>query len=160
MYTNNKTVLLRDSKRRTARAPPTSKSFQNVCPFLCPKFCPFFVQNFCPFFVQIYFGGGVTPGCAPQVGGYPRRLLPSRRGVPPGAPPPTGGYPWAPSWGGVPRGPLPQLGVPPGGPPSWGVPLGAPSWGGTTRGPPQLGGTPGGTTQWGVPRGSYSVCGW
>ena len=145
----NKTVLLRDRKRRTARAPPppkVSKMFvqfcvQNVCPILsifCPKLCPFF----CPFFCwkgggyprgrppPTPVGGGGTPGGAPsspQLGG----------GVPPGAPPPPVG-------GGVPPGAAPP---PVGG--GGGTPGGAPPqlMGGYPRGrppPPVRGGTPGG----------------
>ena len=64
----NKTVLLRDRKRRTARTPQTpkvSKMFvqffvQNFVHFLsicCPKFCPTFLSK---------FGGG---------GGYPQRMI-------------------------------------------------------------------------------------
>ena len=74
----NKTVLLRDRKRRTARAPPpppppppkVSKMFvqffvQNVCPKFCPFLVPNFVQHFCPNLL----GGGVPPGAPPQLGG-------------------------------------------------------------------------------------------
>ena len=126
-YFLNKTVLLRDRKRRTARAPPppTSKSFQNVCPIFCPKFCPFFLSIFC-------WGG--TPG-------------PPSLGVPPGGTPPVGGVPQggAPPVGGYPQGAPPQLGGTPGGTPQLGcTPGGAPPVGGYPRGTPQLGGTPGG----------------
>ena len=143
---SNRSWNTRQSSCVTARgvppAPPTSKSFQNVCPILCPKclsnfvskilsiFCP----KLCPFFVGgVPLGapppqlGGVPPGAPPQLGGYPRGRPPSWGVVPPGAPPP-------------PPPPVGGGGVPPGAPPppSWGggVPPGAP--------PPQLGGgTPG-----------------
>ena len=145
-------------------APPTSKSFQNVCPIFvqnfahflskilsifCPKLCPFFLSIFC-------WGGhpwgppqlGVPPGTPPPVGGYPRGQTP----------PPDGVY-YRPhteydgkvmfsvclSLGGYPRGP----------PPSWAVSLGGrprgypppPQLGGGAPGvPPNWGGAPGGTT--------------
>ena len=159
----NKTVLLRDRKRRTARAPHLQKfpkclsNFLSIfCPKLCPFFVPNFVQHFCP-----NLGGG-TPRCAPPPswGGYPRECPPSW-GVPPGAPPSVGGYPRGhpPQLGGYPRG------RPPGCPPVGGYPRGhPPSWGGTPgvlpqvrgypRGCPPVGGTPGGTPQvGGVPPG-------
>ena len=136
--THLKIRLTRQSSCMTARgvppAPPTSKSFQNVCPFFCPKFCPKFLSifcpKFCPFFVQncvqhfcpnLFFLGGGYPGPPPQLGGTPR--APPQLGVvPPGAPPPVWGYPQGrpPVWGGTPRGaPPPPVGggVPPGVPP-------------------------------------------
>ena len=155
----NKTVLLRDRKRRTACAPDLQKFPKCLSNFLskilsifCPKLCPFFLSIFC-------WGGyprgcppqlrGVPPG-APQLGGTPGGppifcpkfcptfLSKSNWGVPPGAPPP--------SWGGTPRG-APQLGgVTPGG---------APQLGGYPRGhPPPVGGYPGGAPSWGVPPGA------
>ena len=89
----NKTVLLRDRKRRTTRAPPTSKSFQNICPKFCAFFVHFlsktFVQNFWPkllsktFFVQnfcpkLWGGGGRGQG---RGGGVP--TLPMHCGIGP-----------------------------------------------------------------------------
>ena len=157
-FYGNKTVLLRDRKRRTGpRPPPTSKSFPKCLSIFCPKFCPFFVQNvcpifcpkFCPFFVQHFCPNLFLGEPPPQLGGggYPRGR------------PPSWGYPcWHPPpvvqiyFGGYPQGrltPAPQLGegTPGGTPPVGGVPLGA----------PQLGGTPGGAPpppSWGVPLGA------
>ena len=120
MTSSNKTVLLRDRKRRTARAPHLQKFPKCLFNFLskilsifCPKLCPFFVPNF----VQ-HFGpnlGGVPLGedklkTLPYItswGSTPRS--PPSWGVTPGGAPPVGGYPWGapPSWvgwGGVPPG--------------------------------------------------------
>ena len=76
----NKTVLLRDRKRRTVRPRPHLQKFPKCLSIFCPKFCPTFCSNF-------FFGGGgrLPPGAPPPVGGYPR------------------GRPPSPSWGG-PRG--------------------------------------------------------
>ena len=79
----HKTVLLRDRKRRTARAPHlqkfpkclsnfSSKMLSIFCPKLCPFFVPNFVQHFCPNLL-----GGTPRGAPPPVGGYPRRQPPS-----------------------------------------------------------------------------------
>ena len=96
-------------------APPTSKSFQNVCPIFCPNL------------------GGYPRGHPLQLGGTPGGTPSSWGEVPPGGPPQLGGTPrGAPPVGGTP----PQLGgLPPGAPPvGGGLTLGAP--------PPQLGGLP------------------
>ena len=75
-FVQNKTVLLRDRKRRTACAPHLQK-FPKCLSNFCPKFCPIFVQNFAHFlskilynmFVQIYLppppSWGGTPGGRP-----------------------------------------------------------------------------------------------
>ena len=143
----NKTVLLRDRKRRTART-PTSKSFQNVQNFVhfLSKTLSIFCPKFCQTFVSKFIGGG-TPGAPPQLGGTPGHPPPV--GGYPGGAPPVGGYPWGlpPSWRGTPRPPpvggtprgAPQFrGCPKGRPPSWGVPPGAPRpvWGVPLGAPP------------------------
>ena len=66
----NKTVLLRDRKRRTARAPPQPPKVSKVSNqffvqnFFCPKlFCPkLFVQNFFWGGGRAGVGGGGGPG--------------------------------------------------------------------------------------------------
>ena len=147
----NKTVLLRDRKRRTARAPPTPKVSKMLVQFFVQKFWPFFVQNFVHFlsqilsniFVQIW--GGVPPGAPPQLGGLPPGAHPPVRGVPTGVPPSWGVPRGRPPVGGVPTGVPPQLGGYPGAPPSWGgTPGGTPPVGGGTPGapPPSWGGAP------------------
>ena len=130
-FSLNKTVLLRDRKRRSARA-PTSKSFQNVCPIFLSKMLSIFCPKLCPFFVPKFV----------------QHVCPNLWGVPPGASPTprhvgVGGYPGgAPLVGGYPRGPS-----------SWGVPPGAPYWG-VPPGPPPVNRQTENIT---VP--SYSVCG-
>ena len=140
LHKTNKTVLLRDRKRRTARDTPTSKSFQTVCPILCPKclsnfvskilsiFCPKRCPFFCPFFcwrggTPPPVGGG-TPGGDPPVGGVPPRAPPQLGGYPRGAPPVGGGTP-----GGTPPVRGGGGGYPRGAPPSWGgPPCGQTNW--------------------------------
>ena len=87
---NNKTVLLRDRKRRTARAPPHLQKFPKSLSIFCPKFLSIF-------FVYFLLGGGGYPrgrprGRPPPSWGDPRGRPPSW-GDPGGAPPPVGGGP-------------------------------------------------------------------
>ena len=115
----NKTVLLRDRKRRTTRAPPpkVSKMFVH---FFVQNFVHFFVQTlsiscpkFCPTFLSKFIGG--YPGGAPPVWAPPRAAPPQLGGYPRGRPP-VGGYggapPGPPSWGGTPGGAPPPVGAP------------------------------------------------
>ena len=115
----HKTVLLRDRKRRTARAPHLQKCPKCLSNFLtkilsifCPKLCPFFYQHFCPNLLGGYPRGYPPPSWGV---GYPRGRPPSQVGGYPGGAPPVGGYP---------RGQPPQLGGAP------------PVGGGTPGGPP------------------------
>ena len=137
----NKTVLLRDRKRRTARAPPTPKVSKMLVQFYVQNFVHFLSKTlsiFCPKFYPTFLSkfGGVPPG-PPPVGGTPGGAPPvGGVGVTPGAPPQLGGSP-----GGAP----PILGGTPGGtPPVGGTPGVPPHVGGYPWGAPQLGGTPGG----------------
>ena len=114
-YMSNKTVLLRDCKRRTARAPHLQK-FQKCLSNFLSKTLSIFCPKFCPTFLSKFGGGGGTPG-PPPVWGVPTFLSKFGGGgvVPPGAPPPQ--------FGGVPRGHPPVGGYPRGAPPpSWGGP--------------------------------------
>ena len=90
----NKTVLLRDRKRRTARAPPPhlQKFPKCLSNFVSKMFVQFCVQNFVhflsktlSFFCPFFCWRGGTPGGAPQLGGggYPRGRPPQLGGGPP-----------------------------------------------------------------------------
>ena len=86
----------RQSSCVTARgvppAPPTSKSFQSVCPIFLSIFCPFFLYIiiFCPFFVGGGLGGGGSGawGDGGQARGGVVPTLPMHCGI--GPPPPRG----------------------------------------------------------------------
>ena len=140
----NKTVLLRECKRRTACA-PAFRSFQNVCPKCLFNFLSKIQSNYLSKFGPPHKFKGVPLGCPPSSGEYPKGHpqvhegtpgVPHkfRRGYPWGCPISSGGTPQ--SSGGISRGAPQVQGGTPGCPPQvQGIPQGAP--------PPSSGDTPG-----------------
>ena len=81
---NNKTVLLRDRKRRTARAPHLQKFPKCLSNFLSKilsiflsKTLSIFGPKFCPTFLS-KFGGGYPRAPPPQLGGLPPGVTPGK----------------------------------------------------------------------------------